>query len=63
MSGQAELGIQLIGSLVEVIADDECRIDMKCFEKICNAFVKEVIVALKVDVKIKEIFKEAASQV
>ncbi len=45
---ERELAIQVIGCMVEVLADEEGNIDQKCFEKIFNACIKAVIVAAKV---------------
>ena len=50
---KAELSIELIGCLVEAIADDENRIDQKCFEKIFNSCVKALLITMKVDSIIK----------
>ena len=63
MLEQADLSVEVIGCLVEAIADDEDRIDQKCFEKICNAFVKALLITMKVDVKIRDFLKDAALQV
>jgi hypothetical protein len=48
MSDQIELIVQITGCLVEALADDEGRIDMKCFEKICNALIKAGFIAGRV---------------
>jgi hypothetical protein len=59
---QIELTNQIIGCLIDALADDEGRIDMKCFEKICNALIKAGFVAGKVgDLAVnalKDIFRQ-----
>ncbi len=61
----SELAIQVIGCMVEILADDEGRIDLKCFEKICNACIKAVIVGMKVSdqalVLLQQVLREVFS--
>jgi hypothetical protein len=52
----------LIGCLVEIVADDEGRIDLKCFEKIVNACVKSVLVGLRVGDQLVELLKNYSRQ-
>jgi hypothetical protein len=63
MSEQIELTVQLTGSLVEALADDEGRIDMKCFEKICNALIKALFIVGKVGDHAVQALKEISRQV
>ena len=59
----AELGANVIGCLIEVLADDEGRIDPKCFEKICNACIKAVLIAAKVGDSAVTALKQSLVQV
>mmetsp|Transcript_34654 Transcript_34654/g.72669 ORF Transcript_34654/g.72669 Transcript_34654/m.72669 type:complete len:769 (-) Transcript_34654:316-2622(-) len=64
MSGeQSELAIQVIGCMVEVLADDDGNIDQKCFEKIFIACIKAVIVGMKVGDQALVILQQALGQV
>ena len=40
-----EIAIELVGCLVDVVADDQGNIALKDFEKIFNACVKSVLIA------------------
>ena len=58
-----EIAIELIRCLVEVVADDDGRIDLKCFEKIFNACVKSVLVGARVGDQAVVLLKSFAGQV
>ena len=45
------------------LADEEGRIDPKCFEKICNACIKAALVAAKVGDQAVAILKQVLQQV
>ncbi len=47
-SEQNQLAIEVIGCMVEVLADDNGNIDQKCFDKIFNSCIKAVLVGMKV---------------
>jgi hypothetical protein len=46
-----------------VVADDEGRIDLKCFEKIVNACVKSLLVGARVGDQAVALLKSFAGQV
>jgi hypothetical protein len=58
-----EIGIEVIGCLIEVIADDDGRIDLKCFEKIVNACVKSVLISARVGDQAVALLKSFAGAV
>ena len=62
MSEHVEYLVQITSCLVEALADEDGRIDLKCFEKICNAFIKAVLVAGKVGdqavIALKQVFQQ-----
>jgi hypothetical protein len=58
-----KLAIQVISCMVEILADDEGRIDQKCFEKICAACIKAVIVGFKVGDQALNLMKQVLSVV
>ena len=58
-----ELAIQVIGCMIEVLADDDGKIDMKGFEKIFNACVKAVLISAKVGDQAAAALKQILSQV
>jgi hypothetical protein len=58
-----EIAIEVIGCLVEVVADDDGRIDLKCFEKIVNACVKSVLVGARVGDQAIALLRSFAGQV
>ncbi len=62
MQGESQVTIELIGCLVEVVADDEGRIDLKCFEKIINACVKSVIIGLRIGDQVAELLKSQSRE-
>jgi hypothetical protein len=59
----SDIAIEVIGCLVEVVADDEGRIDLKCFEKIVNACVKSLLVGARVGDQAAALLKSFAGQV
>ncbi len=60
---QNELAIEVIGCMVEVLADDDGNIDQKCFDKIFNACIKAVVAGLKVGDQALAILQQALGQV
>jgi hypothetical protein len=60
---QSQLAIQVIGCMVEVLADDDGNIDQKCFDKIFTACIKAVIVAMKVGDQALLILQQTLGQV
>ncbi len=58
-----EIAIEVIGCLVEIVADDDGRIDLKCFEKIVNACVKSVLVGARVGDQAIALLRSFAGQV
>ncbi len=62
-SEQNELAIQVIGCMVEVLADDDGNIDQKCFEKIFVACIKAAIVTMKVGDQALVLLQQALGQV
>ena len=62
-SEQSQLAIQVIGCMVEALADDDGNIDQKCFEKIFTACIKAVIVGLKVGDQALAILQQGLGQV
>ena len=60
---QSQLITEVIGCLIEALADEEGRIDPKCFEKICNACIKAALVAAKVGDQAVAILKQVLQQV
>jgi hypothetical protein len=62
-SDQNELVIQVIGCMVEVLADDDGNINQKCFDKIFTACIKAVIVAMKVGDQALAAMQQALDQV
>ena len=55
--------MQVIGCLVEALADDDGKIDIKCFEKVCNAGIKAAFVSYKVGDEVIGKLKEALCEV
>ncbi len=62
-SEQSQLAVQVIGCMVEALADDDGNIDQKCFEKIFTACVKAVLVGLKVGDQALAILQQGLGQV
>ncbi len=62
-SEQNQLAIEVIGCMVEVLADDDGNIDQKCFDKIFNACIKAVLVGMKVGDQALAILQQALGQV
>jgi hypothetical protein len=60
---QSELAIEVIGCMVEVLADDDGNIDQKCFEKVFTACLKAVVVTMKVGDQALLIMQQVLSQV
>lgn len=58
-----ETAIEVIACLVEVVADDDGRIDLKCFERIFNACVKSLLVGARVGDQAVALLKSIAGQV
>jgi hypothetical protein len=58
-----ESTIQITAALVEALADDEGQIDIKCFEKICNAFIKASFIAGNVGDHAADALKQILQQV
>jgi hypothetical protein len=63
MSSEKEIAIQVIGCMVEVLADDDGKIDLKCFEKIFTACIKAVIVGLRVGDQALMVLQQMLSEV
>ncbi len=63
MSNEQSHAIQVIGCMLEVLADDDGNIDQKCFEKIFIACMKAVIVVMKVGDQALVILQQALGQV
>jgi hypothetical protein len=62
-SEQSQLAIQVIGCMVEALADDDGNIDQKCFEKIFTACIKAVIVGMKVGDQALAVLQQGLGQV
>jgi hypothetical protein len=62
-SDERQLAIQVIGFMVEALADENGNIDQKCFEKVFNACVKSVIISARVGDHALMAMKQALSQV
>ncbi len=60
---QNEVAIQVIGCMVEVLADNDGNIDQKCFDKIFNACIKAFVAGLKVGDQVLVILQQAVGQV
>jgi hypothetical protein len=58
-----EIAIEVIGCLIEVVADEDGRINLKCFEKIFNACVKSLLVGARVGDLAVALLKRFAGQV
>ncbi len=61
--GDKQIAIELIGFLVETVADDEGKVDLKCFKKIVNACVKSLLVSAEVGDQAVELLKNFGKQV
>ncbi len=57
------LAIQVIGCMVEVLADNDGNINQKSFEKIFKACIKAVIVGMKVGDQALAVLQQALGQV
>jgi hypothetical protein len=62
-SDERELAIQVIGCIVEALADEDGNINQSCFEKIFNACIKALIVGAKVGDHALTGMQQALSQV
>ena len=58
-----QIAIQVIGCMVEVLADDDGNIDQKCFDKIFTACTKAVLVGMRVGDQALAILQQALGQV
>jgi hypothetical protein len=58
-----EIAIKVIGCLIEMLANDEGNIDLKCFEKIFNACVKSLLEGAQVGDQAVALLKSFAGQV
>jgi hypothetical protein len=58
-----QLAIEVIGCMVEVLADDDGNIDQKCFDKIFNSCIKAILVGMKVGDLALAALKRALGQV
>jgi hypothetical protein len=62
-SDDRELAIQVIGFMVEALANEDGNIDQKCFEKIFNACMKSAIVGAGVGDHAWMVIQQALIQV
>ena len=62
-SEDSAVAIQLLGCMVDALADETGKIDPQCFEKICNACVRAVLISMKVGDKAAVILKRILQQV
>ncbi len=63
MAFSNEMTMQVIGCLVEALADDDGKIDMKCFEKVCNAGIKAAFESSKIGDQLVGNLREALKEV
>jgi hypothetical protein len=62
-SDEKQLAIQVIGCMVEVLADDDGNINQKCFDKIFTACIKAAIVVTNVGDQAFVVLQQALGQV
>ncbi len=63
MTEEREVAIQIIGCMVDALADEKGNIDQRCFEKIFNACIKSVIAGARVGDQALMTMQQATSKV